>query len=52
MMLQFLLYVMMKIMATVKLQQMPFSVVLLKQKLDPIWLIQTVIWECYTSFCW
>ena len=39
----------MKIMATMKLQQVPFSVVLLKQKLHPIWLIQTVLWECHIS---
>jgi len=37
---------------TMKLQQVPFSVVLLKQKLHPIWLIQTVLLECYTSIRW
>ena len=31
---------------------MSFSVVLLKQKLRPIWLIQNVLWECYTIIHW
>ena len=40
---------MMKIMATMKLHQMSLNVLLLKQKLHPVWLIQTVLWECCTN---